>query len=243
VRLLVTRPEPDATRTAAALRARGHAVIVGPLLRIEANPDIDLGAGPYAGVAISSANALRVLASNPRVGELTALPLYAVGRRSAEAARAAGFTTVVSADKDMQALAELIRQRHTGSVLPLLYVAAEDRAGNLGGALARLGIAVCTVALYRAVQATAFDPAVRAALEAGTVDGVLHFSRRTAEAYLGCAQAGGLAHDALAPMQFCISAKAAEPLAAAGAANLKIASHPDEEAMLALIPAADADGT
>ena len=32
MRLLVTRPEPDATRTAETLRARGHDVLVAPLL-------------------------------------------------------------------------------------------------------------------------------------------------------------------------------------------------------------------
>ena len=35
MRLLVTRPEPDAARTAEALRARGHEVLVAPLLRVE----------------------------------------------------------------------------------------------------------------------------------------------------------------------------------------------------------------
>ena len=36
MRLLVTRPEPDNERTAAALRAQGHEVVLAPLLRIEA---------------------------------------------------------------------------------------------------------------------------------------------------------------------------------------------------------------
>src|SRR4051794_34173977 len=34
-RLLVARPEPDGARTAAALRAGGHEVVLAPLLRIE----------------------------------------------------------------------------------------------------------------------------------------------------------------------------------------------------------------
>ena len=37
MRLLVTRPEPDNERTAAALRALGHEVMLAPLLAIEAD--------------------------------------------------------------------------------------------------------------------------------------------------------------------------------------------------------------
>ena len=48
MRLLVTRPEPDGERTAQALRARGHAVVLAPLLRTEpvafALPDQAFGA-------------------------------------------------------------------------------------------------------------------------------------------------------------------------------------------------------
>jgi len=38
MRLLVTRPEPDNERTAAALRSMGHAVVLSPLLHIETVP-------------------------------------------------------------------------------------------------------------------------------------------------------------------------------------------------------------
>ncbi len=235
MRLLVTRPEPDGERTAAALRSRGHEVILAPLLRIEAEGDADLGPGPFAGVVITSANAARALAVHPRRAELNALPLYAVGARSAEAARVAGFAEVISADKDVRALAELILQRHAGATAPLLYLAAEDRAGDLEGTLARAGIAVRTVTLYRAVMATALPEATRTALAAQAVDGVLHFSRRSADAYLDCARASSVAREALRPTHYCISAQTAATLIAAGAANVRIAPHPDEAALLGLI--------
>src|SRR4051812_25250109 len=96
MRLLVTRPEPDATRTAQVLRAQGHEVLVAPLLStqtIEAE-----FAGPYAAVLMTSANAARALSEHPRAAELSELPAFTVGARSAEAARAAGFAEVVSAD-------------------------------------------------------------------------------------------------------------------------------------------------
>src|ERR1044072_2814597 len=95
MRLLVTRPEPDATRTAEVLRARGHDVLVAPLL---ATLTIAAEfAGPYDGVVMTSANAARALAAHPRRGELTQLSCFTVGGRTAEAARTAGLTDTVSA--------------------------------------------------------------------------------------------------------------------------------------------------
>jgi uroporphyrinogen-III synthase len=235
MRLLVTRPEPDAERTAAALRARGHEVILAPMLRIEAERNVDFGSGPFAGVAITSANAARLVAAHPRRSELAALPLYAVGRRSAETAREVGFTTVIAADKDVDALAQTIRARHAPTAAPLLYLAAADRAGDLAGALGAYAISVRTVTIYRAVKAAALPEATRLALQVGNLDGVLHFSRRTAEAYVDCARAGGLLREALAATQYCVSSQVGAPLAAAGAAEIAIAPHPSEEALLALI--------
>ena len=66
MRLLVTRPEPDNVRTAAALRAKGHEVVLAPLLHIEAVADADLGAPPWAAILLTSANGARAIADHPR---------------------------------------------------------------------------------------------------------------------------------------------------------------------------------
>ncbi len=108
MRLLVTRPHPDGERTAAALRARGHEVLLAELLRIETVSDVRLGPGPWSGVILTSANALRAIEQHPQRAELLRLQAFAVGRRTAEAARAAGFHEVASADGDAQDLVRLL---------------------------------------------------------------------------------------------------------------------------------------
>ena len=231
MRLLVTRPEPDGERTAAELRAVGHEVLLAPLLRIEMIAGAELGAGPWAAILLTSANGARALARHPRRAELTGLPVLAVGRSSADAARTAGFTDVESADGDGRDLARLAAARFAGSTKPLLYLAGEDRARDLAGELA--GLPVRTVAVYRAVKAESLPSEVRAALEAGRIDGVLHFSRRSVENYLECARP--VLERALAPVHYCLSARAAEPLKAAGASKIVIAPRPDEQALLALV--------
>jgi len=236
VRVLVTRPEPDGERTAQKLRTRGCEVLLAPLMRIELVENAELGAGPSAGhwgaVAMTSANAARALERHPRRAELVALPAFTVGRRTAAAARAVGFSAVMSADGNERALADLIGARHRDGT-KILYLAGQDRAGDLAAAVAP--IRVETVVVYRAAAATRLPPEAAAALAAGSVDGVLHFSRRSAAVYLACARSAGLLDRAIAPVHYCLSQAVAEPLAAAGAACIAIAQRPEENALLDLV--------
>ena len=234
MRVLVTRPEPDAERTAQKLRARGCDVLLAPVLRIEPIVDADLGAGPWDAVALTSANAAHALKQHPRRKELVALPVLTVGRRTAEAARAAGFTDVASADANEQALAGLISSRYRGGI-KILYLAGEDRAGDLAAAVAPKDIRFETVVVYRAVAAQHLAPPVAAALKAGTVDGVAHFSRRSAAIYLDCARAAGVLDSALTPFHYCLSQVVAGPLIAAGARQVVVAKSPEENALLDLV--------
>ena len=237
MRLLVTRPEADARRTAAALSARGHQVRIAPLLKIEAIAAVDLGSPPWQAVLMTSANAARAIALHPKLGELRALPVLAVGRRTAEAARAAGFANVSSADTDAGDLVRLVAGRF-GAGAPLLYLAGTDRARNLAADFSPYGVAVRTVEIYRAQAAEEFPPEVVAALRASDIEGVLHFSRRSCEIFVQCAERAAILAAALRPLQFCISAAAAEPLARAGADKIRIAAQPEEDALVALIGAA-----
>ncbi len=161
MRLVVTRPQADSERTAAALRAQGHDVLLAPLMRVELL-SADL-AGIWGAVVITSANAPVAIADHPAREALLKLPLYAVGRRSAEAARAAGFTDVTAAGGDVRDLVKLIAERHADAHAPLLYLAGQDRAADLIDELATHGLAAEMRVVYRAVT-TPYSPALVAAL-------------------------------------------------------------------------------
>jgi uroporphyrinogen-III synthase len=232
VRLLVTRPEPDNARTAAHLRALDHDVLLAPMLRTEPVA-FELPKVALAGVVLTSANAARVVADHPARAALSRLPVFTVGGRTADAARAAGFTQVHSADGDQDDLVRLIARQHPDR--SLLYLAGEDRAADLAAALRPAGIVLHTVVVYRALMASAFPPETAAALRVGVLHGVLHYSRRSSEAYLACARAAGLLAEALAPVHYCLSAEVARPLAAAGG-RCAVAARPDEPALFGLLP-------
>jgi uroporphyrinogen-III synthase len=232
MRLLVTRPEPDAARTAAALQNRGHRVLIAPLLHIEAQ-DARLGLGPWAGVLATSANALRVMAGHRQKDEIAGLPLLTVGRHTAQAARACGFTDVSSADGDARALATLAADRFRGATTPLLYLAGENQASDLGAVLRGRGLQVRTVIVYTMRKVATLPEALLDALSEDRLDGVLHYSRRTAETYIDCADAVGLRRAALMPVHYCLSREVAVPLR--GADIVRIAPRPDETALLQMI--------
>jgi uroporphyrinogen-III synthase len=230
MRLVLTRPQADSERTAAALRARGHEVLVAPLMRVE--PVAADLSGTWGGVIITSANAPGAIGGNPGRQALFKLPLFAVGRRSADAAREAGFADVTSAGGDVRDLVQLITERHADASAPLLYLAGEDRAADLVAELVVHGIAAEMAVVYRAATAP-FPPELMVALQAGAVDAVLHFSKRSAENYLTGAAQAGVAEQALAVRHICLSGQIAEPLSRAGASRIAIAPRPDEAALIA----------
>jgi len=80
--VLVTRPHPDNEATARALRERGFEVVLAPMLRYEQVPLDEPLEADLAGVIVTSANALRVVAGE--LAELAALPLFAVGNHTAD---------------------------------------------------------------------------------------------------------------------------------------------------------------
>ena len=91
MRLLVTRPEPDAGREAEALAARGHEAVIAPLLVIEFAEDAPLDFAGVQALIVTSRNALRAIASRRELAEARKLPLFAVGEATARAARDVGF--------------------------------------------------------------------------------------------------------------------------------------------------------
>ena len=233
MRLLITRPEPDATRTAEALRARGHEVLVAPLLSTQT---VDAKfAGRYGAVLMTSANAARAIAAHGRAGELRALPAYVIGSRTAKAAREAGFAEVESADGALADLVRLVATRFADSRMPLLYLAAEDRAGDLAGDLSARGIAVETAVVYRAIAVERLPPELVQALSNAQLDGALHYSRRSVATLIELSRPAGVLSAVLDLAHYCVSEEVAAPLREAGAKRISVAQRPFEAALIGLL--------
>ncbi len=234
MRLLVTRPREDADALTEILRSKGHIPIVAPVmeLRMIAGPPVPLEG--VQGVLATSANGVRALAARNPMRKLT---LYAVGPQTAEAARRAGFTKVVSADGDSAALVELVASDADPAKGMLLHAAGAETAGRVRSALQQRGFTVETIVLYEAAPVATLPIEAATLLRDGTLDGVLLFSPRSAKTFATLVAEAGL-ETATAPLQaFCISAATAGALAPLNFARVAVAGEPNQSAMLALIPA------
>lgn len=233
--VLVTRPQPDNDTTAKALRECGYHVMTAPMLRFEPVALPDALEARYAGVIVTSANAIRALVGQATLAALRPLRLYAVGAQTADAARDAGFADVVSADGDAEALRDLIaggsRKRAKAADAPLLYLAGADLARDLASELGERGFTVVVQTTYRMIAATSLPRAASDAIGAGTIDAVLHYSRRSARAFAAAARASGVEVSALSILQCCLSDAIASVIRDAGASRVTTARVPNEAAL------------
>jgi len=235
MRLLITRPEPGAAKTAEALRARGHDVLVDPMLDIVLQPGAALDPTGAQAIAATSANALRALAERGDLSRFTALPLFVVGANTASTARKIGFTEIRSADGTAEDLFRRITDTCDPAAGALLYAAGRDRVGDLEGDLAEAGYKVRLAELYRAETKDCFLTETIEALRAGALDGVLIYSQRTMEAVVQAAHNDGLA-DALRSLTIiAISDKAVAPAIALGCKKILVAARPTGDALIACL--------
>jgi len=216
-----------------ALRARGHQPIVAPLSEVEHLAKVDPKAGPWAAIVLTSATALSGIVSFAAGKECLDVPIFAVGDATAKAARAIGFTEVASAGGRVNDLINLVVARLQPPAR-VLYLAGEQRSGDLAGALRAKNFEVDLVVVYRFLNARVLPEPAAAALNS-ELDGVLHFSRAAAEAFVNAAGNSNLLDVALTkPAHFCISDQVAAPLRQAGAARIEVAARPDQDALLEL---------
>ncbi|MBL8555044.1 MAG: uroporphyrinogen-III synthase [Phenylobacterium sp.] len=155
-RIWITRAQPGAEVTAERVRALGHDPLVAPLLAVKVLPDVAVDLRGVAALAFTSANGVRAFADAS--GE-RALKVFAVGAATAQAARSAGFRSVLSADGDVEALAEGIAVRRGELRGAVLHPGAAEPAGDLAGALEKHGVEARRLILYEtaAVDLDAVD--------------------------------------------------------------------------------------
>lgn len=174
-RIWITRAQPGADVTAERVRAMGHDAVVAPLLAVRVLSDVSIDLRGVAALAFTSANGVRAFADAS--GE-RGLKVFAVGAATAQAARAAGFKSVLSADGDVEALAEGIAARRGELRGAVLHPGALEPAGDLAGALEKQGVEARRLILYETAPVDLGDAEAEAL---GRSDAVLLHSPRAAQ--------------------------------------------------------------
>ena len=230
--MLVTRPEPDASDTAARLAALDIEAALFPLLSHETLTTSLPDPAGFAGIALTSGNALRALDERGALKDFSHLPAFTVGNRTAALARDMGFAEVHSAGGALSDVVDLLV--HAGLKGPVFYPTGRDQSGDLAKSLAPFGVMTITAQVYAMNAAAELPEQILGELEDGSIDAALFYSRRTAETF------AQLCADKLSRLSrlelgtLCLSEAIAEPLVDAHFVRISLADYPSEEAMMAL---------
>jgi uroporphyrinogen-III synthase len=224
-KIWITRAQPGADATAERVRALGHEAIIAPLLAVHAIEDVHVDLAGVAALAFTSANGVRTFAD---ICAERSLRVFAVGAATAQAARAAGFKLVLSADGDVEALAEGIGQRRGELRGAVLHPGALELAGDLAGALEKQGVTARSLILYETAPVKLAPEAVSQLVLA---DAVLLHSPRAAKVLAAVLKT----HPAPKLRALGLSKAVVKPLVRSKLASRAFPSMPLEGALLNLI--------
>lgn len=233
-RVLVTRPEPGASETAARLVEMGFEPLVLPLTEtVPLHPAISTGS--VDAVAVTSPNAIRH-APQSIFDALRGKPVFAVGRRTGDAARAAGLNVVDDEAGDAERLAARMDAAFT---VPshVTVLCGRVRRDVLETRLLEAGHRPRLIEIYDTLPLTPTDDEVQARLGDRPVDHVLVYSANGAARLSSLLERPVLQHRFHGACFYCLSSRIAEALRVEAGLEVAVADFPSEDSLLALLPA------
>lgn len=235
--IVITRPEPGLGETLAAVEQAGWRGYASPALVVQPRAMASGGANergrPIAGLLLTSGQAVAAVVQALPMGINLAVPVFAVGARTAARARAAGFTQVCSADGDATALAGLLRQRLAPEAGPLLLACGAGQGGALADALRTDGFRVLRRVAYDTRAARCLPPEVSRALLAGRIEVVAFFSAQSAKSWFDGLRDSALQAAAVRTVGLVLSPAIEKSVRALGwEGPVIVAARPDAASML-----------
>jgi uroporphyrinogen-III synthase len=227
-RVLITRPEPGATQTAARVTALGFRPIVAPVLSI--TPCAVRPPDRLAATVLTSRNAVQ--ACQPSMYDR---PVFAVGDATAALAAEAGFNSVFSADADATALASLIANTMSPMEGTLFLPTAQGQGGELAASLRQHGFRVLRRVAYQVTPVGSLPEAAALCLRQGQVAAAMFFSGETSRHFVRLLRTAELAEVVRDIEAVSISEQAAMALRPLPWRRISVAAKPNQDAMLALL--------
>ncbi|CAN5272045.1 hypothetical protein BH10PSE14_BH10PSE14_18210 [soil metagenome] len=213
-RIAVLRPEPGNAATAARVKAVGARAISLPLFAVRPLGWTAPDTADFDAILLTSANAARF--GGPALAELNGLPAFAVGEKTAIAARDAGFDVKASGGTDAAAIVAVARAQ---GFQRLLHLGGRERSIAAGGPIG------AAIAVY---ANEALDIADTALAELAGAVALLH-SARAAQRLGELVDAAGMARGdiALAAISAAVAASAG-----LGWSAVAVAAMPRDQALI-----------
>jgi uroporphyrinogen-III synthase len=229
-RVLITRPEPGASETAARVADLGCFPILAPFLEIRPTRVRLPSVSQIAAILLASGSAVA-----PLPAAYHAVPALTVGDATTRRAEHAGFADVTSAGGDAVALAALVRSRVAPGSGTLLLAAAQGQSLALAADLRASGYRVMRRVVYAAAPVAALPEAARLSLADDRPVTVLFFSAETARHFMRLVRAAGLTDHLRNHAAVTIGAPSAMALKGVPWARIRVAGKPTQDEMLALL--------
>ncbi len=228
-RVLVTRPQPGADRTADRLRTLGFDPLIMPLTKTIALPHEVLDVRPDM-VLATSPQAFRHLASAVS-DALSSIPVFATGKATAAAAREAGFLNVKETGGDvarlMASISPLIKPD-----IRILYLAGRVRRPQLEQYLIGKGVNLTSIEVYDTVSVSYSTEKIGTLNADGELIAVLltsvNCATRLRELTATATQGQGIENAVL----ICLSERIADAAKALFSNPVLVSSAPTEDALL-----------
>ena len=173
--ILITRPIDEATSTAERLEAMGHRVVMAPIIRVEP-VSFELPENNRS-IIVTSMNGARMGLAN--VGD-KARPIFAVGEKTANAARELGFTNVSVGPGTARQLVPLLLECGLSEKRKYTHLCGSTLSYNICDVLKNEGLDAENTVTYQTAAVRGLSAGVQEALDAGEIDVALFYSPRTA---------------------------------------------------------------
>lgn len=223
--VLLTRPAHLSAALQRQLEAMGWKTYTAPMLSYHDTdtplPDLSV----YEGVVFTSSEAI---AAYSRKNGRNDFPVYAVGDATADAARIAGFTHIVTADGDAESLMGCLKKDMPKK---LLHIGGADMAKDLSALFPTIDRHV----IYKAETVGHMPDNVAEAIRQQKIDAVLLFSPRSAAQFAHLLRQSGLENHLAAMSAYSFSAAVQEKLAGLSFRKLAIAEKTSLSAIVALL--------
>ena len=237
MRILVTRPEPDASTLGERLTDHGHQVFLEPLLKVDYLPVEIADIEEAQALIATSRNGLRALAASPAFEAAKELPVFTVGPGTAAEARALGMANVMAGPRSARELVPIIEEVAEVNAGPLVHLAGETLAFDLGAELTRLGFTILQPVVYRTVAVDGLSHPTIARIGGEGLDAVILLSPQTASIWTRLVRRHRLEGPVRRLLHVCLSDAVASRLEELGLPFMEVAASPNLEEILGLVGA------
>ena len=224
-----TRPRDDAKYLTDSLLKFGFEVICEPLLKINYFKQVRLDLRATQALLFTSRNGLRAFV---KASKRRDIPVYAVGSATAQFAESNSFTSVFSADGNVQSLVSIVKNNINTLSGPLLHIAGTSIAGNLSEDLRSFGYDVSKKIMYDSEAAKCFSTRTSELIRDGYVEDVVLLSPRTARTFAKLVNEAGLSECNVKLRIVCISQAVADAIRGQNWRDVVITRAPTLDAIL-----------